>query len=92
MPTLYPTENFNAAAISDMKDKNIFGAAISQARKTLGITQKELAMRSGLSKDHICRLENGIKLPSMRSIAKIEKTLGAKLRVEFVQSANCNDI
>ena len=60
------------------------GALIKKARKKAGLTQEQLAFRSGTSRFYISRLENDktdIELSTFRKI--IEAGLGKNLRVEI---------
>ena len=60
------------------------GTIIKNARKKAGLTQEQLALRSGTSRFYISRLENDktdIELSTFRKI--IEAGLGKNLRVEI---------
>ncbi|PHN07237.1 hypothetical protein CRP01_07890 [Flavilitoribacter nigricans DSM 23189 = NBRC 102662] len=57
---------------------------IKQARKEEGLTQQELAERSGTSKHYISRIENNKSDIEMLTLKKIvEAGLGRKLRVQI---------
>ncbi len=61
------------------------GLMIKQARKELGLTQAELAAKSGTSKHYISRIENnksGIELATLIKI--IEGGLGKRLQISIV--------
>ena len=58
--------------------------AIIDARKNSGITQKQLAERSGITQADISRLENGNANPSIRTLKKLAASLNRKLKIEFV--------
>lgn len=58
--------------------------AIIDARKTEGITQKELSNRSGIAQGDISKLENGNANPSIRTLQRLATAMGKKLRIEFV--------
>ena len=58
--------------------------AMLDARKAAGLTQKELAMRTGIAQADISRLENGNANPSLRTLQRLAEGLGMKLKVEFV--------
>lgn len=60
---------------------------IRSARTEAGLTQIELAARSGLPQSHISRLENGQHSPSRATIEKIAKALGRPLS-DFDPSAS----
>ena len=57
---------------------------IIEARKELGLTQKQLAERSGITQADISRLENGNANPSIRTLKKLAAALNRKLKIEFV--------
>jgi len=69
----------------DETRKTEVGLMIKQARKELGLTQKELAQRSGTSKHYISRIENnksGIELSTLIKI--IEGGLGKRLQIRIL--------
>ena len=53
-----------------------FGALIVQRRKTLGISQEELAFRSDLDRTYVSGLERGVRNPSLTAIVKVATGLG----------------
>lgn len=67
------------------KERNlVIGLMIKQARKEEGLTQEELAARSGTSKHYISRIENNKSDIEMLTLKKIvEAGLGRKLRVQI---------
>lgn len=58
--------------------------AIIDARKDAGFTQKELAERTGIAQADISKLENGNANPSLRTLKRLAKGLGMRLKVEFM--------
>ena len=52
------------------------GGAIKRIRKKNGMTQAQLAKKSGLPQSHISRLETGQHSPSHKTLGKIAKSLG----------------
>jgi len=56
---------------------------ISTARNQLGITQKQLAEKSGVSQAIISKIENGSYRPSIATLKKIADGLGKRLIIEF---------
>ncbi len=67
------------------ENRNIkIGMMVKEARKEAGLTQEELAKKSGTSKHYISRLENNksdIELLTLKKI--IEAGLGKKLRIQI---------
>lgn len=57
--------------------------AIIDARKSSGLTQKELAEKTGISQGDISKLENGTGNPSIRTLQRLAKGMNKKLRIEF---------
>ena len=52
------------------------GARIKQVRKEAGLTQVNLAKKTGLPQSHISKLENGKHSPSAMTLKKIAEALG----------------
>lgn len=59
--------------------------AMLDARKAAGLTQKELATRTGIAQADISKLENGNANPSLRTLQRLAEGMGMKLKLEFVQ-------
>lgn len=57
---------------------------IVEARMREGLTQQELARRSGMKPANLCRLENGNGNPSVATLSKIAAGLGRKLEIRYV--------
>lgn len=57
---------------------------ISSVRTQLGITQKQLADKSGVSQANISKIENGSYRPSIATLKKIADGLGKRIIIEFV--------
>lgn len=58
--------------------------AMIDARNAEGLTQKELAVRSGIAQGDISKLENGNANPSIRTLQRLATAMGKKLRIEFL--------
>lgn len=63
--------------------------AMLDARKAAGLTQKDLAERTGIAQADISRLENGSANPSLRTLQRLAEGMGMRLKLEFVP-ANTN--
>lgn len=73
------------ASIADTSRTLEVGLMIKQARKELGLTQEQLALKSGTSKHYISRIENnksGIELATLVKI--IEGGLGKRLEIQII--------
>ena len=62
----------------------LIGQYIS-CRKSQGITQEELAKRTGVSRPNISRFESGTYNPSLEMMVKIAAALGMKLQINLEQ-------
>ena len=58
--------------------------AIIEARMAEGLTQKELAERSGLRQSNISRIENGTCSPTVSTLQMLAEGLGKKLSISFL--------
>lgn len=56
------------------------------ARTRAGFTQAELAARMGTSQSAVARMESG-RLPSIKSLLRYAKAIGAKPVIKLVKSA-----
>ena len=56
--------------------------AMINARKTAGLTQKQLAERTGIAQADISRLENGI--PSLKTLQRLAKGMGMRMQIQFI--------
>ncbi|MBO0451895.1 MULTISPECIES: helix-turn-helix domain-containing protein [Enterococcus] len=57
--------------------------ALTQLRKELGLTQRELAEKVGKPQSTIARIENGSMNPSLTILHEIATKVGKELHVEF---------
>ena len=58
--------------------------AIIDARQESGITQKELAKRTGIAQGDISKLERGDVNPSIRTLQRLARGMGKVLKIEFI--------
>ncbi len=59
------------------------GQAVTEARKSTGLTQDELSERAKITPDEIRDLENGNLLPSLRMLQDIARALNMKVHIEL---------
>ena len=57
--------------------------AMIDARKSSGLTQKQLSERTGITQGDISRLENGNANPSLRTLQRLAEGMGMKLDISF---------
>ena len=57
--------------------------AIIEARKSLNITQLELAKRTGIDRADISKLENGNANPSLKTLQRLANGLGISFQINF---------
>lgn len=58
--------------------------ALLDARKNSGLTQMDLAERTGIAQADISKLENGNANPSLKTLQRLAEGMGMRLKVEFV--------
>ena len=56
--------------------------ALREARREAGITQRELAARSGVAQPAIARIERGLTVPRVDTLERILRALGFRLAFE----------
>ena len=61
----------------------VLGERLKKARKDRGLTQEQLAERSGLSTRHIAKIEKGDVNPSFEVLSTLVKTLGVSFDAIF---------
>jgi len=52
------------------------GQRLRQVRKSLGLTQREVAAKAGFGPDRISKFESGISAPNARALTHLALTLG----------------
>ena len=57
--------------------------ALIEARRSAGFTQAELAARMKTTQSAVARLESGRIPPSTRTLQKVAKATGTRLRIRF---------
>lgn len=58
--------------------------AMVEARKTQGLTQKDISQRTGINQADISRIENGTRNPSLDMLKRLANGLGMRLKLEFI--------
>lgn len=60
--------------------------ALIDARRETGLTQKQLAERTGISQSDISKFENGNGNPSVQTLRRLAAGLGKSVKIEFQPS------
>lgn len=58
--------------------------AMIDARKASGMTQRQLAEKTGIAQADISKLENGSANPSLRTLRRLADGMGMQLKLEFI--------
>ena len=66
---------FDSLKLSDEERRKDFGARIRIMRKSLGLTQADLAKKIGVTKQAITTYETGIREPSFKNLIKLSRVL-----------------
>jgi transcriptional regulator with XRE-family HTH domain len=80
-----PVQHQDLNAASSLKA--ILGLTIKRERESLGISQDELAKRSGLHRTYVSALERGARNPSIGSVEKIAQALRVSVAKLFEDQA-----
>lgn len=64
--------------------KTSIGNSIKLRRKTLKVSQTELAELAGLSVNTLYKIEKGLANPTLETLSRIAEILGMKLKLEVV--------
>lgn len=62
--------------------------AITNARKQTGLTQKQLADKTGISQSDISKLEAGEGNPSVKTLQTLAEGMGMDLHIKFLSPAD----
>lgn len=64
---------------------------LRDTRKELGITQDDLALKSGIPRTTISKIENGKRNTSIYKLIQIANALGKDLQISFVDKKSKED-
>jgi ribosome-binding protein aMBF1 (putative translation factor) len=70
-------------AYEDLEEEYQLASAMIEARARAGLTQEQLAARMKTKQAVIARLESGRVKPSTRTLERIAKATGHRLRIVF---------
>ena len=55
-----------------------------EARSEMGMSQSELARRTGIKQPNISRLERGLCSPTLETLSALAQGLGKKMQISFI--------
>ena len=61
--------------------------AMIDARKSSGLTQKQLSEKTGIAQADISKLESGSANPSLRTLQRLAAGMGMRIKIEFQPAA-----
>lgn len=67
-------------------------SAILDSRRLMGMTQKSLSKRTGISQGDISKLEKGIGNPSIKTLKRLAEGMEMTLKIEFVPNETLRKI
>lgn len=72
-----------------MKNNNHLGNLVRDARLKAGLSQFDLAMKTGINPTIISQVENGRRYPSLHTATAISQALGISLDEMTKQTSKC---
>lgn len=67
------------------------GANLTEARNTVGMTQKELSEKVCMYQSDISKIERGIANPSVQTLQRLAEGMGMNLQIEFIPDQATTD-
>jgi len=71
-------------AWEELEPEHTINVMLIKARNERNLTQKQLAKICGIRQSNLSRIETGAESPSVRTLGKIARGLGKRLRIQFV--------
>lgn len=72
------------AAHNELKPEMEIIRAVIDARRSMHLTQKDLAKVTGIAQADISKIENGTRNPSLKMLKRLADGMGMKLELKFV--------
>lgn len=69
-----------------------YAKGLQDARERLGLSKRQLALRSGVHPSYIGHLESGRKKPSLDVLERLAEVLGLPLPLLMLMSADAKDL
>lgn len=77
-------EGGTEVCIHNMDIASSLADSLAAARSKAGMTQKELAQKTGIYQADISRIERGLANPSLSTLKRLAAGMNASLKVEFI--------
>ncbi len=78
------TKNGEALPAIDYNIADDISELLTSIRKEIGISQRQLAEKTGIPQANISKIENGHYLPSLTILKRLADGLGRRLVIDFV--------
>lgn len=75
-----------------LEEEFALAGELIRARANAGLTQEQLAERMGTKQEVVARWEGGKVLPSTRTLARLAKATGTRLRISFAPARNAGTV
>lgn len=77
-------DNDFRAEWEELQPEHEINLMLIKARAENQLTQKQLAELCGITQSNLSRIETGAESPSVRTLQKIARGLGKRLKIQFV--------
>lgn len=77
-------------AMADQSLESLISDAVSRARRRAGLSQRELAVRAGLTQAAVSRLESGDRLPRLETLLALAEASGHVLEIRLKRPRRTN--
>lgn len=79
-------EGIKTDRVYEVDVKLLVGANLTNARNSVGMTQKELSEKVHIYQADISNIERGLANPSIQTLQRLAEGMGMKLKIEFVKN------
>ena len=74
-------DNYNKKSLDEIEEQAAIISEMIKQRKSLGLSQRELAILCGIPQSSVARIESLKTTPTLATLLKILKPLGLKLTI-----------
>lgn len=69
-------------------NKLLLAGSVKRLRAYAGLSQRELAKKTGITQADICKIECGNANPSLKTLSRIAAAAGARISIDFIYESN----